>query len=209
MPLKHGVLFAFLYPSLCIGRLSENGPWRLAPLGSWSQPGHGELVNWIRRSWGSLNWGEFLFFRFCSTPIQWPSSWLQEMAALPLLLVTLLLGDVPGHWPKSLSNNRWGGGKVGLLLSDSWEKTPFIVSAHWLVDGEGTSLRFQQRRQLGYQQRHDFGKLGGSCLAHRPFFPHHEISLGIFLCLSHLGHLGLLSSPTCSSAGHTNTQLAF
>lgn len=72
------------------------------------------LVNWIQRSWGSLNWGEFLFFRFCSTPIRWPSSRPQEMAALPLLLVTLLLGDVPGHWPKSLSNNRWAGGGVRL-----------------------------------------------------------------------------------------------
>lgn len=29
-------------------------------------------------------------------------------------------------------------------------------------------------------------------------FPHHEISVGIFLCISHLGHLGLLSFPTCS-----------
>lgn len=131
MPLKHGVLFAFLYPSLCIGRLSENGPWRLAPLGSWSQPGHGELVNWIRRSWGSLNWGEFLFFRFCSTPIQWPSSWLQEMAALPLLLVTLLLGDVPGHWPKSLSNNRWGGGRLACFFL-THERKPLSL---WVPTG--------------------------------------------------------------------------
>ena len=133
-----------------------------------------------QRSWGSLSWGEF--FGFAVHPSD-----------------SLPLAEGYGCFLFSISHltAMWCSGPLAQILRNKEEIHLFILTTHWLESHdliwEVPSLCF-----LCYMKLTCFWNAGWRLIGLRAFLPLMQESVEVFLCIFHLGHLELLSSPSWS-----------